>query len=133
MKQIEQFIESIFPSQTAQNKEMKPSLSPEEEAKKKQEAEDAKWDLIYMGIAVMCTLTVVSLMMVSFKFSRSTHHLFTQLHHSLTPVLQLLVAWFAGARFDIAYHQLKQGLFKAPAPGSEEAQQVIEKFDHGEL
>lgn len=52
---------------------------------------------------------------------------------SLTPVLQLLVAWFAGARFDIAYHQLKQGLFKAPAPGSEEAQQVIEKFDHGEL
>lgn len=81
MKQIEQFIESIFPSQTAQNKEMKPSLSPEEEAKKKQEAEDAKWDLIYMGIAVMCTLTVVSLMMVSFKFSRSTHHLFTQLHH----------------------------------------------------
>lgn len=53
---------------------MKTSLSPEEEAKKKKEEEDAKWDLIYMGIAVISTLTIVTFCMVSVKFSRSTQH-----------------------------------------------------------
>lgn len=51
---------------------MKPSLSPEEEAKQKKEHDEAKWDMIYMGIAVMCTLTIVTFFMVSFKFSRPT-------------------------------------------------------------
>ncbi|KAK7544247.1 farnesyl-diphosphate farnesyl transferase-like protein [Phyllosticta citribraziliensis] len=105
---IEQFVETVFPTQTATNKKMKPMLSPEEEAKQKAEREEAKWDVIYMAIAVFCTLTLVTGIMV-------------------------LVAWLAGARFDIAFQNLKQGIFKAPAPGSASASQAVADYDHQEL
>lgn len=54
---------------------MKTLLSPEEEAKQKAEREEAKWDVIYMAIAVFCTLTLVTVMMVGFKnFQPSLNH-----------------------------------------------------------
>ncbi|KAK7518702.1 farnesyl-diphosphate farnesyl transferase-like protein [Phyllosticta citriasiana] len=105
---IEQFVETVFPTQTATNKKMKAVLSPEEEAKQKAEREEAKWDVIYMAIAVFCTLTLVTGIMI-------------------------LVAWMAGARFDIAFQSLKQGIFKAPAPGSASASQAVAEYDHQEL
>ncbi|KAF2141061.1 uncharacterized protein K452DRAFT_351719 [Aplosporella prunicola CBS 121167] len=104
---IEQFIESIFPSQTAKNREMKPVVNPEEAEKQKALKEEAKWEMIYMGLAVVCTLTLVTLMMV-------------------------FVAWVAGARFDIAFDQIKKGVFRAPEPGSLEVQDTVQKFDQAQ-
>ena len=41
-------------------------------------------------------------------------------------------AWLLGARFDIVWHQLRQGFFRPPAAGSS-TEEVIRKYDHGEL
>ncbi|KAF2476695.1 farnesyl-diphosphate farnesyltransferase [Lindgomyces ingoldianus] len=78
----EQFIESIFPSQKKPVDKASP-ISAEQEAKTKAEAEEAKWDMIYMGMAVFLTLFLISGSM-------------------------LFVAWMAGARFDIAFGQLRE-------------------------
>lgn len=70
---IEQFIESIFPSKRPDQFADKSGkiLSPEEMEKKKAEDYEAKWDMIYMGLAVFLTLAVVSGFMVS-QFSAIT-------------------------------------------------------------
>lgn len=64
--QIEQFIESIFPSQKPGTVKT-PSgklMSPEEIKKKKTEDNEAMWDMVYLGLAVLATLLVVSALMV---------------------------------------------------------------------
>ena len=43
-------------------------------------------------------------------------------------VLQVGSAWFFGARFDLAYEQLRSGNLKAPGT-HEEAQKVMAAFD----
>ncbi|EON62412.1 hypothetical protein W97_01634 [Coniosporium apollinis CBS 100218] len=95
---IEQFIESIFPSQKPPERAAisEKQLSPEEEAKAKADAEEAKWDVIYMGAAVLFTLFFITFFMI-------------------------VIAWFAGARFDLAFSQLKpSNLFKrTPAANTE--------------
>ncbi|KAL2352992.1 farnesyl-diphosphate farnesyl transferase-like protein [Cryomyces antarcticus] len=112
---IEKFIEGIFPSQgkTAQisgaGAEREKELSSEEAAKKKADAQEAKWDLVYIGGAVAATLIVITMLMLG-------------------------LAWMAGARFDIAFDQLKQGVFSKPAPGSDVAEELLRKYDgHKEL
>ncbi|KAF2192123.1 squalene synthetase [Zopfia rhizophila CBS 207.26] len=79
---IEQFIESIFPSQKKPVNEKASPVSVEQAAKAKAEAQEAKWDMIYMGLTVFLTLFIISGSMV-------------------------FIAWMAGARFDIALDQLK--------------------------
>jgi farnesyl-diphosphate farnesyltransferase len=62
--QIEQFIESIFPSQKPPIDQKLPASIEEAEKAKKQAYED-KWDLIYMGAAVVITVLVITSSMVS--------------------------------------------------------------------
>lgn len=98
--QIEQFIESIFPSQKPPLDNKSPA-SVEEAERKKKEDNEAKWDLIYMMTAVGLTVGVITFFMVCFHC-----------HLSLgsADLLKLFIAWMAGARFDIAWTQLKQQL-----------------------
>lgn len=73
LSQIEKFIESIFPSQTARTLKpgfqagdvTKPALTPEQEAKKAADEKEAKQDIIMIAIAVGCTLAFITLCMVS--------------------------------------------------------------------
>ncbi|KAH5477858.1 squalene synthase [Parastagonospora nodorum] len=96
---IEQFIESIFPSQKPPAKET--PASAEEAAKKKKEDEEAKWDLIYMISAVLLTVGVISFFM-------------------------LFVAYLAGARFDIAYYQAKEQFGQLLGWGASNATKIAE-------
>jgi len=106
---IEQFIESIFPSQTAKGGVVSGKIvSPEQEAKERAEREEAKWDMIYMGIAVFLTLFIISAFMVG-------------------------IAWFAGARFDIAFDQIRNTLFGSGSPDSLDTGKLLRNHDHGEL
>ncbi|KAF2840508.1 farnesyl-diphosphate farnesyltransferase [Patellaria atrata CBS 101060] len=106
---IEQFIETIFPSQrpdpTLSVKDGR-VLSPEEEAKAKKEAQEAKWDIIYMGAAVFGILFFISLFMI-------------------------FIAYLAGARFDVIYNQLRSGNLARPSAG--EAQPILNNYEHQEL
>ncbi|RMZ72095.1 squalene synthetase [Pyrenophora seminiperda CCB06] len=78
---IEQFIESIFPSQQPPvNKKLPASI--EEAIKKQKEDNEAKWDLIYIIAAVFGTVLFMTFIMLG-------------------------IAWLAGARFDIAFSQFK--------------------------
>lgn len=61
--QIEQFIESIFPTQKPPVDTKSPA-SVEEAAKKKKDDEEAKWDMIYMISAVVLTVGVITFFMV---------------------------------------------------------------------
>lgn len=78
---IEQFIESIFPSQQPPTDKKSPASVEEAERKRKEDSE-AKWDLIYILFAVAGTVFFLTAIM-------------------------MFVAWLAGARFDIAYAQFK--------------------------
>ncbi|KAF2110353.1 farnesyl-diphosphate farnesyl transferas-like protein [Lophiotrema nucula] len=101
---IEQFIESIFPSQP-KPVESSPA-SAEAEAKAKAEANAAKWDMIYMGVAVLTTITIITGSM-------------------------LFIAWLAGARFDIAFVQFKQQMGQLLGTSSFNSSEVAS--DHSEL
>ncbi len=63
--QIEQFIESIFPSQDPQAIVRQQAGEPEPvDVEKTKEMEEAKWDVIYMIVAVCGTLFLLSCIMV---------------------------------------------------------------------
>ncbi|KAF2751736.1 farnesyl-diphosphate farnesyl transferas-like protein [Sporormia fimetaria CBS 119925] len=80
---IEQFIESIFPSQP---KPVAPEdVDHEAVALAKRQADAERSDLIWMGAAVAFTLVVITASM-------------------------FFIAWFMGARFDLAYADVKQQL-----------------------
>ncbi|OAL56896.1 farnesyl-diphosphate farnesyl transferas-like protein [Pyrenochaeta sp. DS3sAY3a] len=106
---IEQFIESIFPSQKPPVDTKSPA-SVEEAEKKKKEDNEAKWDLIYMISAVALTVFVITFLM-------------------------LFIAWLAGARFDIAWVQFKEQLGQLLGTNSQPAQvtEAHVKVDHSEL
>lgn len=63
--QIEQFIESIFPSQPKPLDEKTSPISAEEAAKAKKQAEEDRRDVFYMGLAVFITLSIITASMVS--------------------------------------------------------------------
>lgn len=46
---------------------------------------------------------------------------------------QLLVAWFAGARFDIAYYEAKKSISALLGSGSQQITEVKVDVDHSEL
>lgn len=62
---MEQFIESIFPSQKPPVDEKKTPVSAEEAARLKQEEEQARWETIYMVLAVVGTIVFITGLMVS--------------------------------------------------------------------
>ncbi|PSK50387.1 hypothetical protein B9Z65_331 [Elsinoe australis] len=95
--QIEVFIESIFPTQTAKSVKEgqqiqpgRPALSPEEEAKKAAEAKEAQSDVFMMMAVTFGLLMVITFFM-------------------------LLVAWYLGARFDLVWEQMMT-FFKGDQP-----------------
>ncbi|CAO2657526.1 Nn.00g036520.m01.CDS01 [Neocucurbitaria sp. VM-36] len=106
---IEQFIESIFPSQKPPVDNTSPA-SVEEAERKKKEDNEAKWDLIYMMTAVALTVGTITFFM-------------------------LFVAWLAGARFDIAYYQFKEQLGDLLGTNTQPAQvtEVHVASGHSEL
>jgi farnesyl-diphosphate farnesyltransferase len=81
--QIEQFIESIFPSQRAPIDKTSPA-SVEEAEKARKEAYEAKWDLIYMTTAVVLTVLVITGLMVRLNRTRSHWKMLTH-RRSLLP------------------------------------------------
>ncbi|KAI9785220.1 MAG: bifunctional farnesyl-diphosphate farnesyltransferase/squalene synthase [Candelina submexicana] len=109
---VEQFIESIFPSQNprAMVQQQEPAavaaldaqVAPADPTK---EAE-ARSEMIYLMLACFGTVVFISTIMIG-------------------------VAWLLGARFDVAIHQLKQGSARIPVP--EKAAQAVSRYDHGEL
>jgi farnesyl-diphosphate farnesyltransferase len=120
---IEQFIESIFPSQRpedvvrSQPGELKTIKMLEKEAQDK----EARNDIFYISMAMLAMFSVVAISMVRSPFPPSNR--FPCLPRSN----QLIVAWFFGARFDLAFKDLKSSsLFSASPPR-------VKKVEHGEL
>ncbi|PVI02366.1 farnesyl-diphosphate farnesyltransferase [Periconia macrospinosa] len=101
---IEQFIESIFPSQKPPVDAKKNPASAQEVERLKKEANEAKWDTIYLISAVVLTIVVITGTM-------------------------LLTAWMAGARFDIAFAQMKVQL--GQLLGTDDAKAVSPKVSPG--
>ena len=65
--QVEKFIESIFPSQHPKAivaGQAGSGKSPEQIEKDKADWQEAKWDVIYMALAVFATLAFISALMV---------------------------------------------------------------------
>ncbi|TVY71395.1 putative squalene synthase [Lachnellula suecica] len=110
---IEQFIESIYPSQdpkslTLLHADSHTALAPVDEKTRAEEAE-AKKDVFYLLLAVLGTLAVISALMIG-------------------------VAYIAGARFDIALGEMQKGKFFPTFPkGGQEAHAIVHQHDHGEL
>ncbi|KAL3421368.1 squalene synthetase [Phlyctema vagabunda] len=104
---IEQFIESIYPSQDPKKLTLLASDEPVEvDEKAKAEKAEATQEVAYLALAVIGTLLLVSGVMIG-------------------------AAWLAGARFDVAFNEIKKGVF-APKTG-DAAAQVVAQHDHGEL
>lgn len=101
---IEQFIEGIFPSQKPPADAKKNPASAQEVERLKKEANEAKWDTIYLVSAVVLTIVVITGTM-------------------------LLTAWMAGARFDIAFAQMKVQL--GQLLGTDDAKAVSPKVSPG--
>ena len=75
-------------------------------------------------IAVMGTLFVISALMVCISSMCQT----------LANLFKIGAAYLAGARFDVAISELRKGkIFPKYDKGSEEAQDIAETYDHGEL
>ncbi|CAD6578312.1 MAG: bifunctional farnesyl-diphosphate farnesyltransferase/squalene synthase [Alectoria sarmentosa] len=107
---IEQFIETIYPSQDPKSIIQEPAAPVDptsKEAKDKAAAVEAKSDLIYMLIAVFGTLFLISCVMLG-------------------------IAYAFGARFDVAFSELTKGKLSKPTDAGA-AQSIIHKYDHGEL
>ncbi|MCJ1471956.1 bifunctional farnesyl-diphosphate farnesyltransferase/squalene synthase [Lambiella insularis] len=103
---IEQFIESLYPSQDPKEIAKRVAAEQERSTVQKAQADEAKSDTIYMLIAVMGTLLVLSTIMIS-------------------------IAWLCGARFDVAISELRRG--KLGPANSHDAREAIRRYDHGEL
>ncbi|KAG2421347.1 squalene synthetase [Aspergillus terreus] len=87
---IEKFIETIFPSQNAEDAKRKVvgEQSQEEREKAQQEAE-ARQDVFFMMALMGVIVLIVSIIMIG-------------------------TAWFLGARFDLAWQEIKSGNFRPP-------------------
>ncbi|KFZ00235.1 hypothetical protein V500_01120 [Pseudogymnoascus sp. VKM F-4518 (FW-2643)] len=96
---IEQFIESIYPSQDPKAATLAVTEPTKEEAAQKAEATT---DVVYLMAAVLGTLFIISFLMIG-------------------------GAYLAGARFDIAYQELRQGKLFASRESS------LPQGDHVEL
>ncbi|KAI9807827.1 MAG: hypothetical protein M1825_005132 [Sarcosagium campestre] len=105
---IEQFIESLFPTQNPKAIALQHAGKPGDPDKEKQAAleREAKVDMMYSFAGIFLIILFVT-------------------------VLMFIFAYLAGARLDIAASELIKGKFSRPDP--EVAEQVRRKYDHGEL
>lgn len=102
---IEQFIESIYPTQDPDELTRKQSGQlAAVDIKTAEQEKEAKQDVFWLFIAVFGTLFFISFLMIG-------------------------AAYLAGARFDVAFNELRKGkLF----PGLE-GEKIVKEFDHAEL
>ncbi|KAF7509693.1 Delta(24)-sterol C-methyltransferase [Endocarpon pusillum] len=113
---IEQFIESIFPSQRPEDVIRSKPGEPKTLKALEKEAQDkeARHDMLMMMMAMGTMLLVVSGLMFG-------------------------LAWLLGARFDLAFADAKKGMQDImasnwrPAPGSSRAAKPAKQFDHDEI
>ncbi|KGQ00656.1 farnesyl-diphosphate farnesyltransferase [Paracoccidioides lutzii Pb01] len=107
---VEKFIESIFPSQTAEQAHFraKQQKTSEETEQARLDAE-ARQDTMYIMFALFGILSVLTAVMVCSK-TKFTVNIGTVWLKGL----QIFAAWLFGARFDLAFKQLKQGNFRPP-------------------
>lgn len=77
-----------------------------------------------MLIIVMGTLFVLSIIMVNSSFA-----LMKRPMNLLGP--QIGIAWLVGARFDLAFSELKDGNWRSL--GKDNARKMAAKYDRGEL
>lgn len=104
--QIEKFIEAIYPSQNAEEAKRKvKGEQTEAERKKAEEDAEARQDVFFMMMLMGVILVVVSLLMVCLVFA---------LQRNPTDFSQIGTAWFLGARFDLAWQELRSGNFRPP-------------------
>lgn len=111
--QIEQFIESIFPSQNVEDAKRRVAGQPQRdlEAKAKEDAE-ARQDMLFMAGLMLAILCVVSFSMV--RRVASLCHVRVAMADMIS--VQLLVAWMLGARFDLVWEEIRKGIWSQPAP-----------------
>jgi farnesyl-diphosphate farnesyltransferase len=96
------------------------SLTPEQkEADEKKraadaaEASEARRDVMIIMASIFAILFVISALMVSFI------SIYPPSSYSSSQLLQLGAAWMLGARFDLAFQDIKQGHLTPPKPSVE--------------
>jgi len=124
-------VEAIFPSQGptaivgAKTGELSNgSPTPQALAEKQHDEEEAKWDNFYMAAVIILTLVLMGLMMVS-KYISDPRVI-------LKSHLQFTIAWFLGARFDLAFQDILSRLnpsITRPATSNG----VVRPREHAEL
>lgn len=121
--QIEVFIESIFPTQTARTLQEKKAatgqtaLTPEQEEKQRKAAAEAKSDMMIM-------FAVVGGLML-FIFATMVSGLFCYGPQTVADFSQVVVAYFMGARFDLVWQELRSGNLFATVTGTNEVQEKV--------
>ncbi|RQM05659.1 hypothetical protein DH86_00003439, partial [Scytalidium sp. 3C] len=107
---VEQFIESIFPTQNPEALSLlQKGDTPEEDKKKAEQASEASKDVFYLFFAVFGTLAVITLIMFG-------------------------IAYLAGARFDKILEELQKGnWFPADKGAIESPLANTNSNPHGEL
>jgi len=102
---IEQFIETIFPSQ----KSGRPAgtKSPEEIERERQKSKGETWEIFFVGLAVIAAMLVCTITM-------------------------LFVAWLFGARFDLVFEEIRKGQL-LPVGGASRAEEIVKNLGHQEL
>ncbi|EER40124.1 squalene synthetase [Histoplasma capsulatum H143] len=87
---VETFIESIFPSQTVEGAQRKAKQEPSaQEAEQARLDAEARQDIMYIMLALFGILAILTAIMI-------------------------FAAWLMGARFDLAFQQIKQGNLRPP-------------------
>lgn len=87
---IEKFVESIFPSQSAEDAQRRlTGTVTEEEARKAKEEAEARQDIFFIMALMGVVVVIVALTMTGF-------------------------AWYMGARFDLAWQELRKGNLRPP-------------------
>lgn len=105
---IEKFIESIFPSQTAEEAHRKISRqASEEEEKRRQEISEMREDVLMMMLIMAVVVIILTSIMVC-----AVIPLYDAMGADRD--VQFFVAWLFGARFDLAFQALKEGNFRPP-------------------
>lgn len=105
---IEQFIESLYPTQDPKQLALKHKGEISAVHQKAAEDKEAKSDIFFLLLAVMGTLFLISALMIG-------------------------AAYLAGARFDIAFDELKKGQFIPKGSSLPLSQSANPSPTHGEL
>lgn len=109
----------MFPAQGPAAEETKTPEQKEKEEKAKAEeaaeSAEARKDVMIIMACIFAILFVVSGLMVSFPIPPTS---VTDISHSF--LSQLGAAWYLGARFDLAFSDVKEGHLTPPKPSLED-------------